>query len=70
MANLGQNVTFRQKQGVQEFGQRDKSDDKKGHLDKWQFYKNDKFGKKIIKVWQKCKQDDKTGMLIIVGFTK
>ena len=25
---------------------------------------------KFIKVWQKCKHDDKKGMSIIVGFTK
>ena len=25
---------------------------------------------KFIKVWQKCKQDDKRGMSIIVGFTE
>ena len=32
--------------------------------------RNDKFGKKLFKVWQNLKQDDKRGMSIIVGFTK
>ena len=41
-----------------------------GHLDKWWFYENDKFGKNFFKVWQKLKQDEKKGMSKIVGFTK
>ena len=43
---------------------------KKGHLDKWQFYKNDKFGKHLWKFGKNFKQDDKRGMSIIVGFMK
>ena len=54
----------------QAFGQIFKTDDKKGHLDKWRFYENDKFGKNLVKVRQKLNQDDKRGMSIIVGFTK
>ena len=54
----------------QGFGQIFGWDNKKGHLDKWRFYENDKCGKNLFKVWQKLKQDDKRGMSIIVGFTK
>ena len=54
----------------QRFGQIFEWDNKKGHLDKWWFYENDKFGKNLFKVWQKLKQDEKRGMSIIVGFTK
>ena len=54
----------------QGFGQIFEWDNKKGHLDKWWFYENDKFGKNLFKVWQKLKQDEKRGMSIIVGFTK
>ena len=45
-------------------------DNEKGHLDKWWFYENDKFGKNLFKVGQKLKQDENRGMSIIVGFTK
>ena len=54
----------------QGFGQIFEWDNKKGHLDKWWFYENDKFGTNVFKVWQKLKQDDKRGMSIIVGLTK
>ena len=54
----------------QGFGQIFKRDNKKGHLDKWRFYGNDKFGKNFFKVWKKLEQDDKRGKSIIVGFTK
>ena len=54
----------------QGFGQIFGWDNKKGHLDKWRFYENDKFGKNLFKVWQKSKQDDKRGMSLIVAFTK
>ena len=54
----------------QGFGQIFEWDNKKGHLDKWWFYENDKFGKNLFKVWQKLKQDEKRGMSIIVDFTK
>ena len=57
----------------QGFGRIFEWDNKKGHLDKWWFYKNDKFGKNLFKVWQKLKQDDKRGMshaTCVVGFTK
>ena len=54
----------------QGFGQIFEWDNKKGHLDKWWFYEDDKFGKNLFQVWQKLKQDDKRGMSIIVGFTK
>ena len=43
---------------------------KRGHLEKWRFYENDKFGKHWFKVWQKLKRDDKRGMSMIVDFTK
>ena len=43
---------------------------KKGILTNGDFTKNEKFDKIIFKVWQKLKEDDKTGMSIIVGFTK
>ena len=54
----------------QGFGQIFGWDNKKGHLDKWRFYENDKCGKNLFKVWQKLKQDDKRGMWIIVALTK
>ena len=54
----------------QGFGQIFEWDSKKGYLDKWWFYENDKFGTNLFKVWQKLKQDDKRGMSIIVGLTK
>ena len=69
MANLGENGKFRQKWRVQEFGQIQMRWQKGASwqmtiLSKWQVWQ------KFIKVWQKCKQDDKRGMSIIVGFTK
>ena len=75
MANLGEKGKFRQKwrvcqkfiKGLAKYSNEIK---KKGHLDKWWFYENDNFGKKLFKVWQKLKQDKKRGMSIIVGFTK
>ena len=54
----------------QGFGQIFGWDNKKGHLDKWRFYENDKCGKNLFKVWQKLKQDDKRGMWVMVAFTK
>ena len=54
----------------QGFGQIFGWDNKKGHLDKWRFYENDKCGKNLFKVWQKLKQDHKRGMWIIVALTK
>ena len=39
-ANLGKNGEFK---GLANY----KWDDKKGHLDKWQFYENDKFRKNL-----------------------
>ena len=62
MANLARSY--------QRFDKNLQRDDKKGHLDKWRFYENDKFGKNLFKVWQKLKQDDKRGMWIIVALTK
>ena len=74
MANLGEKANSAKMVSVpkihQGFGQIFKWDNKKGHLDKWRFYENDKFEKNLFKVWQKLEQDDKRGMLIIVGFTK
>ena len=49
-ANLGKNGEFK---GLARY----KWDDKKGHLDKWQFCKNDKFGK-IYAGWQKRHVDN------------
>ena len=66
MANLGQKGKNGELKGLA----KSKWDNKKGHLDIWRFYENDKFGKKLFPVWQKLKQDDKRGMSIIVGFTK
>ena len=43
---------------------------KKGHLDQWRFYENDKFGKNLFKVWRKLEQDDKRGMSIIRALAK
>ena len=75
MANLGEKGKFRQKWRVcQKFikGLAKYSNEiKRGILKNGDFTKiNDKFGKKLFKVWQKLKQDDKSGMSIIVGFTK
>ena len=49
MANLGENGKSRQNgqfKGLVKY----KWDDKKGHLDKWQFYKHDKFGKNLSRM--------------------
>ena len=75
IANLGEKGKFRQKwrvcqkfiQGLVKYSN---EITKKGHLDKWRFYENDKFGKNLFKVWRKLEQDDKRGMSIIVGLTK
>ena len=57
MANFGRTKKISAKMASgpkihHEFRQIFKGDDKKGHLDKWRFHENYKFGKNLFKVWQ------------------
>ena len=75
MANLGEKGKFRQKwrmcqKFIKGFAKYSNEITKRGILTNSDFTKMTNLEKKLFKVWQKLKQDDKRGMSIIVGFTK